>query len=460
MPRIPVPFWTQHYEAGSKQVTAERLVNWYLEPSPQSGKFPYALYPTPGLTLFATCGDGPVRGIHRMSHGDVFVVSGGYGYWVSADKTVTQLGQVPGSGNVGMVDDGRQVLVTTGTDSVVLDKTGVYSIPEPGLLASAYQDGYAIAVKQGSEQFYISGLDDLGSWSALDFSSADAKADNLVSVVSLQRLLVLLGSTTIEWWYNSGDPSFPFTRAQGGYANIGCAAPLSAVVEKNTVFWLGDDLNFYVAAGFEPQSISTPGMVRYVEARSEYNDCKAFAYAQAGHTFYVATFNDGTAVYDITTGLWHTRESLDEDRWRVSDHTLAWNKHLAGDHDNGNVYEIDDEVYDENGTTIIRSADSPPLHAAGNRAVMHELYVDMEPGVGLTSGQGSDPKLMMKWSDDLGHTWSSERQVPMGKKGEYNNRARAFRLGSFRQRTIRISVSDPVKAVVTGAYAEIEGANQ
>ena len=81
----------------------------------------------------------------------------------------------------------------------------------------------------------------------------------------------------------------------------------------------------------------------------------------------------------------------------------------------------------------------------------------MEMGVGLTSGQGSDPQIWLDWSDDGGHSWSTVKpQRGIGKKGEYTKRAIWRRLGAFRQRYLRVRGSDPVKRNLIAAWVDIE----
>jgi Neuraminidase (sialidase) len=130
---------------------------------------------------------------------------------------------------------------------------------------------------------------------------------------------------------------------------------------------------------------------------------------------------------------------------------------VVGDYANGNIYELSASTYTENGTAIRREADSAPVHASGVRSYMSEVFVDLEAGVGLALGQGSDPILMLSWSDDGGRTWSNERHLKIGKIGEYGTQALTTRLGSFRQRSIRIAVSDPINAIITGFYGTIGG---
>jgi hypothetical protein len=453
---VPIPFWTQHYEARSRTTTAERLVNWYLEPNPQNAKFPFTLYPTPGLTLLTTVGDGPIRGVLRMED-DLYVVSGSRLYRIESDLTEHDIGEVKGAGNVYMATNETHVLIVTPQISYAANASGIVQTPEQNMVGAAYQDGYGISGKRGTEQFYISDLDDLTGWTATEFSSADALADELVNLVSLHRHLMILGKETIEWWANAGVADFPFVRVPGGFAEIGCRAPGSVAKIQNTVFWLGNDNQVYVAVGFQPQPISPPGISRLIEQRPSPQTALAFVYSQEGHTFYVLNFSDMTLVYDLSSKLWHRRESMDQNRWRANCYARVWDKDVVGDYQNGKIYELDLDVFTEDGETIRREADSAPVHVRGELAIMHELFVDMETGVGLDGdAQGSDPDLMVSFSDDGGRTWGTEITAKAGKIGEYDTQVRLFGLGQFRQRVIRIAISDPIPANIHGAWANME----
>jgi hypothetical protein len=67
------------------------------------------------------------------------------------------------------------------------------------------------------------------------------------------------------------------------------------------------------------------------------------------------------------------------------------------------------------------------------------------------STPGYDPQAMLRWSDDSGHTWSSEHWASMGKIGEYGYRTFWRRLGSSRDRVYEVSGTDPVKIAIMGA---------
>jgi hypothetical protein len=442
-------------------VTSERLENWYLERNPDNAKFPYALYPTPGLKLFAEVGEGPIRGLHRIND-ELFVVSGKRLKRVYSTATSEDLGEIKGVGNVHTAGNDQHVLVVTGGQhAYAVNGDGTISIAEDNMVGAAYQDGYGISVKRGTEMFYISDVDDLTGWSG-DFSSADVLADPVLSVLSLHRNLVLLGRDSTEWWSNTGAADFPFAKVAGGFAEIGIVAPGSAVKGGNTAFWLGQEgktggKNVYVADGFQPKPISSPGISHQISKRNSPQSAWGFTYSQESHTFYVLNFSDKTMVYDLSTGLWHYRKSKGIGRWRANCHEYVWNKNIVGDYENGKLYELDLDTYDEDGETIRREADTAPIHGRGDMAIMHELFFDIEMGVGLDgSVQGSDPELIVSWSDDDGRTWSNEITVKLGKIGGYKSQARLWGLGQYRQRSIRIAISDPVPAHIMGLWANIE----
>jgi len=64
---------------------------------------------------------------------------------------------------------------------------------------------------------------------------------------------------------------------------------------------------------------------------------------------------------------------------------------------------------------------------------------------------GTDPHISLSYSDDGGHTFSSEKSVSIGKIGDRYRRAIWRRLGQSRDRVFRVTCSDPVKLTLLGA---------
>jgi hypothetical protein len=81
---------------------------------------------------------------------------------------------------------------------------------------------------------------------------------------------------------------------------------------------------------------------------------------------------------------------------------------------------------------------------------------------GYLAAPGYNPEVMLRWSDDGGHTWSNEHWSPIGKIGEYYKRVFFRRLGmtmKIRDRVYELSMTDPVKIAIMGAQLLISPTN-
>jgi hypothetical protein len=448
------PFAVQSARSDSTPISVERLINFYPRIEGDRAKGKLTLRGTPGLKAFASAGSGPIRGTHNML-GVAYFVSGPDLYTVSSTGNATLIGGVGSAGNVTMSDNGAQLTIISGTAgytyTVATDTLAVISDADfPAASSVTFLDLYTIVGKDSSGEFYISTALDSTEWDALDFATAEALPDNIVRVYANKGQLWLFGEDSTEVWFNSG-ASFPFTRMSGGRIDRGCLAKLSVAEEDNSLFWLGNDKTVYRANGFTPQRISTHAVEEAIESYATPQDGEAWTYTMAGHKFYALSFSEGTWVYDIATGLWHERQSTDKKRWRASAGIEVYGKVLCGDFETGNIYELDADTYDENGADLIATAISEPFYGEGQYVRMPRLQLEFETGVGLTTGQGSDPQVMLQFTDDGGKTWSNEKWRSLGKIGKYKSRVVWNRLGAFKERSLKISISDPVKRVLIAA---------
>jgi len=77
-----------------------------------------------------------------------------------------------------------------------------------------------------------------------------------------------------------------------------------------------------------------------------------------------------------------------------------------------------------------------------------------------TAAPGYDPQVMLRWSDDGGHTWSNEHWRSMGRIGQFGYRTIWRRLGmtlKIRDRVYEVSGTDPVKIAIMGAELQASG---
>ena len=187
----------------------------------------------------------------------------------------------------------------------------------------------------------------------------------------------------------------------------------------------------------------------------------AYAYTQDGHLFYVLSFPEGTFVYDCTVnapqGEWHERQSYGYDYWIAGVHTQAFGLELVGDITSNRIGYFSAADYDEWGSIQRMEWTYQPVYAQGRRAFHDSLEIICEVGVGLTSGQGSDPVVMLDFSNDGGRTWVSMPNQQLGPIGQYRQRVVWNRLGSAQQRVYRAAVSDPVRVAVVDTLLAVRG---
>ena len=507
---MKTPILGASYVARSVNAADNRMVNLFPEAIPEGGKEAGFLNRAPGLRLLGTVGTGPIRGMWYHNN-FLYVVSGTQLYKVTVDYTSLALGTVAGTGPVSMVDNGTQIFIAAGITSYIYNtSTNVFgAITDPdfqGAVQVGFLDGYFVYIQPNSQTVWVTSLLDGTSIDPLDFASAEGSPDNLVGMIVDHREVWLFGQNSVEVWYNSGGADFPLSRIQGAFNEIGCAAAFSIAKMDNSLFWLGADVRgrgvVYRANGYSGQRISTHAVEWQIQQYDNISDAIGYTYQQEGHSFYVLTFPSAnkTWVLDLTTNSWHERASFnsitgDYIRHRSNCQATFNNQVVVGDYENGNIYAFDLERYSDNGAVQrwLRSWRAIPTGDNDlKRTAHHSLTLDCEAGVGLEiaavyiqllaetedvllteSGldllivdepgvPGSESQVMLRWSDDGGHTWSNEHWRSMGKAGQYGYRTIWRRLGmttKLRDRVYELSGSDPVKIVILGAHIEIDPTN-
>lgn len=493
------------YKLKSVNVDAQRCVNLYLEIIESgSGKGAQVAYlkKTPGLERLFTLGDGPIRLIHvenferdnPTEKNIVYVFSGAKVYACSYQGGAWQTKLLTRAGPFGEVlstttgpisahsikvsPTSYKTFFVDGNNNYIIDSTNndgggiVYTdvltlgfTPVLGATQVTWIDGYLILISKASNQFYVSAW--LGtSFNPLDYATAEGNPDNIVAEVALNRDLWLFNTVSIEIFTNTGNPDFPFERVQSGYIEQGCAAAFSVAKTGGAVLWLSRDESgqgmVMASSGPSPQRISTHAIEYAISTYADISSARAYTYQNEGHSFYVLNFDEASWVYDLTTKLWHERAYLNNgtlERHRGQTHGFlpGLGIHLVGDYQSGKIYQLKENVNTDDGAAVKRLRSAPHVSNELKRIFYGLLQIDLETGIGLDgSVQGSDPQIMMRFSDDGGHTWSNEKQAAIGKLGNYKTRAIWRRLGQSRDRIFEVSVTDPIDVTLIDAEIEIE----
>ena len=476
---MKTPILGSSYVARSVNAADARMVNLFPEIIPEGGKEPAFLNRAPGLKFKVSVGLGPIRGLWVYG-GNMYVVSRDKLYKVDSSYTVTTLGTVSGTSDpVSMADNGTQLFVACNGPSYIYNaQTNVFQqITDsdfPGAVTVGYLDGYFVFNEPNSQKIWVTALLDGTSVDPLDFASAEGSPDGVVGIVVDHREVWVYGTNSVEVWYNSGNADFPLSRIQGAFNELGCVAAYSIAKMDNGLFWLGQDARgqgiVYRANGYTGQRISTHAIEWQIQQYGNLSDAIGYTYQQDGHSFYVLIFPSANAtwVYDVATQAWHERAGFvngDFTRHRSNCQVFFNSEVLVGDYQNANIYAFDLDDFSDNGSIQkwLRSWRALPTGQNNlKRSAQHSLQLDLETGVGLNLGQGSDPQVMLRWSDDGGHTWSNEHWVSIGKIGQFYRRAIWRRLGmtmKIRDRVYEVSGTDPVKIAIVGAELIVSPSN-
>lgn len=356
-------------------------------------------------------------------------------------------------------------------------------ITDPAFLGSdrvSFIEGWLIFNQPGTRTFYTNApvpytLTFAGAFYALK----DSSTDNLVTIMENNREEWLVGEKTSEVWYQSGGANFAFSRLPGIGPQIGCAAKHSISRVGNDLAWLGRigeaGENIVVRTQqYSWERISTHAIENAIASYPIVSDAIGDCYEEAGHLIYQLTFPTADVtwcldltVYDLTQGKlgWFQRLS-----WNSS--TGTYHRHaancmvnfadllLAGDYQSGQIHQQSRSIYTDAGNPLRCQRRTPHIWSKANRVRVFaaSLQIEFTPGVGLQTGQGSNPQIMLRWSNDGGFTWSNEHWVPIGLAGQTRNRAILRRLGYFRDRVWEANFSDPVARDIIGAtlFAEAE----
>ena len=487
MPAFPLigPAYTER----SKDLNAQTCVNLYPVTGGPGGKNIVALYGTPGLVLRSFLGAETIRGMHKFNN-LLYAVAGDTLWELDTDFNTTIRGTLSTStGRVSMADNGNVMMIVDGnsgaspvTGGYLCDGTTLTAIDDadfPGITGSGtvyaptqvvFLDGYFVFDNPNrTGEFFRStnyATDPTDMVGALDWATAESNPDHIVSILAHGGHLYLLGKDSTEAWYHSGE-EFPFNPVGGARSERGCAAQWSVGHTPDAFLWLSQDHTgsnqVVMARGFQFTVISTPAIDFAIEGYDTISDAFGYCYTQEGHTFYVLTFptENVTWVYDLITGMWHRRAGWDTPtatylRHRGNAYAHFAGKHLVGDFATGKIYELDLDTFDEDGDVLRAERTAPVVHdgQSRRRIFFHQLTLDMETGVGNTTTL--DPKLMLDWSDDGGHTFGPNRHLSMGRQGAYGVRVVANRLGSACQRNFRVAITDPVKRVMISASLDTE----
>jgi hypothetical protein len=466
---IPVNVTGPSYQSRSRPLSSQRTQNWYQQLNEQ-GKDAYTLMPFPGLKLLGSA-EGVDRGFHRMAE-ILYQVKGTSLYEISSNGTHTLRGTIPGTGRAIIRDDGINMFIVADLKvwQYTTDTNLVTEVTNANITGSKSVDFFNNQFIYTKDRF--STVSDVGNGaeaSGLNIVGEETLPDDLVRDYVFDEVIYRCGTRSIVGWYNSGVGAPPIEKLQGRIFTVGLAAINSIAETDEAFYWLGDDFAIYQAAAGSKNRISTDAISNEIQKYSKIDDAIGNTFTFEGQNFYSITFPSGNKTFVVSESLgsngWFEISSgvsnpLDSTKYQGTSILDAYGKLFVADVSNGNIYNLDLDTYMNNDEPLQRvrvtqAANGALLNARGKRVQMSELKLIMEVGVGVISGQGDEPRIMIEYSDDGGNTWNGGSWPRVGRLGEFTLQVEWYNLGSFYDRIFRISTTDPVNYSIYSATIDL-----
>lgn len=255
----------------------------------------------------------------------------------------------------------------------------------------------------------------------------------------------LVFDLTTEYWfewesYYNKDDTIPFSRHRSNCCMRLGNKEIVGDYENGTLYEL--DMDTYTDNGEIIRRIRTSQFINKDRLRVQYHSFEIEFEAGVGLGTETAMTTEGTitiASPAVVTALGHGMEV-------GADFTFSTTDALPTGITAGTTYYVISEGLTEDTFEFSDEDGGAAINTTGTQSGDHTInWTKAVP-----------PHACLDWSDDGGHTFGNEHWKSIGNIGEYKNRAIWRRLGQARSRIFRVTISEPVKVVILGAYGELE----
>lgn len=458
----------------SPVISAQRRINCYVQVEEEEDKTKLSLIGSPGLTLFVGENiSGASRclwPVNSLSTPLLFSLNQNTLYSITNAGIVTAIGTIgTSSGDASMVDDGTFLMLVDGDKGYAYNMmvpAGLNEITDGNFTTSpktvTWDDTHFIVNDGVTNEWQASAEGDPTTWPAVQINFTGS-AGALQAVIADHSIVNIYGGKFTEFWQDTGSTDNPYARIPGSAQEFGLKSAWSLAKFDNSMVGLFADkqgaLRVGRMSGFRPDPLSTQAIDFLLQSYTNTENAVGYAYTNAGHPMYQISFpsDNATLEYDGRSKSWGERQDTSGNRYWGNKFANLVNRKLVADYRNGQIYEIDDTVYTDNGSSLPMEVWSKHIWNDDKYISIDQLQIDIEQGVGNLIGQGSAPRMMLEVSKDGGRTFKAISWSNMGAIGQYTQRCIWKSLGAARDWVLKLRVTDPVKRIITGATANVTG---
>lgn len=357
---------------------------------------------------------------------------------------------------------GGQLQIWTGTGLTARIGATVFGVSQPPLSATHVIDlqNYLVAnnaaLPGGNNQISWSNLGDgnHGTWSPLNFNTADADPDPIVGVYANLREVFAFGQRTLQVFGIGADPTLPFQSAVS--VALGCAAAYSPIRLDAEFAWLDQNRRFVISDGRSISEISqqiskiirdmsTVSDGRGFRIRIAYWDLLVWVFPTAGLAFVYNQNQSASQGYTVNNSkwfIWRGWSGVDTFaalRFATYAYWQTGNLHIVGDTLFENLWTLSADASSDSapGQPIVAERVTERLDwGSAKRKRCRKVRFYCKRGINATSATSLD---VAKSDDDA--AWSGMATLTLGVAGDYQGFIDWYPGGIYRRRQYRVRYS-------------------
>lgn len=381
---------------------------------------------TSGAVSSAT-GPGTDRGgIFWDKTGLMYRVMGTKLVSMTSSGTVATIGDVGGSGPVTLDFSFDRLIIRSGTSLYYYNATlGLIQVTDPDLgpvLDCIWIDGYTMTTDGTS--IVVTELNDPTSVQPLKYGSAEEDPDMVTGLIKVRDEANVLGRFTIQIFQNVGGNGFPFAAVKGATIPVGCVGPNAKCLFADSFAFVGsardEALGVYLAGSGSASRISDrfiddelakvadPAQI-ILENRSSRGERRLIVHLPDKALVFLAN-----ASRQLQQSVWYIAQSGIGKPYRLRNAVAAYGKTWVGDTESAAIGELTDTVSTHFGEACQWQFDAGPIYNDGKGFILKSVELVGLPG---RVPVGEEPAMFLSMTKD-GETFSVERSLPMGVRGE------------------------------------------
>lgn len=428
---MQIPILNGNYADPNADFRTSYPVNMVPVPKAANGISNGYLRPADGIIQNGT-GPGVDRGGINWD-GVCYRVMGDHLVSVAQGGAVVNLAFVGGSGPVSLDYSFDYLAIASSGALFYWDGASLVQVTDPDIgnvVDFVWVDGYFMTTD--GESLVVTELNNPTSVNPLKYGSSESDPDGIQALLKVRNEVYVVNRYTTEVFDNVGGDLFPFARVEGAQIQKGTVGTHACCVYLDAVAMLGSGRNeapgVYVGSNANAVKISTREIDQILEGYSDAQlaASKLEARNDKAHTHLYVHLPDVTLVYDseasaaVGEHVWFflTTSVNGMGEFRARNMVWAYSKWLVGDPQSSAIGYFDDSVGSHWGERVRWEFGTGITYNEGRGAIFHELELVALPGrVAL----GDDPRISTSYSID-GETWSQDRFISAGKRGESTKR--------------------------------------